>query len=262
MQRRRFFALRFTTALGKLRFAAGESSKTFTVLISQDNFVEGPETLTLTLTNSIGAVLATPSTATLTITDDAMEPPGNASDTAEVFVRQHYHDFLNREPDAPGLAFWSNQITECEQPGATCSADVRRINVSAAFFLSIEFQETGYLVERLYKSAYGDVFGTSNFGPTHQLLVPVIRFEEFLPDTQQIGLGVVVGEGDWQAKLEANKVAFAQDFVARSRFTNAFPFALTPTQFVDALFFNAGVTPSAAEPPSVIAEFWRRRKHR
>jgi hypothetical protein len=22
------------------------------------------------------------------------------------FVRQHYLDFLNREPDAPGLAFW------------------------------------------------------------------------------------------------------------------------------------------------------------
>ena len=245
----------FTTSLGKLRFAAGESSKTFIVLISQDNFVEGPETLTLTLSNSTGAVLATPSTATLTILDDVTEPPGNAIDTAEVFVRQHYHDFLNREPDAPGLAFWSNQITECEQPGATCNADVRRINVSAAFFLSIEFQETGYLVERLYKSAYGDALGTSNFGPTHQLPVPVIRFEEFLPDTQQIGLGVVVGEGDWQAKLEANKIAFAQDFVARSRFTTAFPTTLTPTQFVDALFLNAGVTPAAAERDSVIAEF-------
>ncbi len=83
----------------------------------------------------------------------------NPIDQADNFVRQHYHDFLNREPDAAGLAFWSNQITECQQPGATCNADERRINVSAAFFLSIEFQETGYLVERLYKSAYGDATG-------------------------------------------------------------------------------------------------------
>jgi hypothetical protein len=27
------------------------------------------------------------------------------------FVRQHYHDFLNREPDPSGLAFWTNEIT-------------------------------------------------------------------------------------------------------------------------------------------------------
>jgi len=33
---------------------------------------------------------------------------------------------------------------------------VKRINVSAAFYLSIEFQETGYLVERIYKTAFGD----------------------------------------------------------------------------------------------------------
>lgn len=28
-----------------------------------------------------------------------------------------------------------------------------------AFFLSIEFQQTGYLVERLYKVAYGSALG-------------------------------------------------------------------------------------------------------
>jgi photosystem II stability/assembly factor-like uncharacterized protein len=246
----------FTTAVGTLRFLAGETTKTFTVLISQDNYVEGSETLTLTLSHpTAGALLGAPATATLTITDDPSEPGTNPTDDAEVFVRQHYHDFLNREADTSGLAFWANQITECQQPGAACSVEVRRINTSAAFFLSIEFQETGYLVERLYKSAYGDALGTSNFGATHQLAVPVVRFSEFLPDTQQIGKDVVVGQTGWEQVLENNKVAFTQDFVSRSRFTTAYANTITPAQFVDALYLNAGVTPSASERMSVINEF-------
>ncbi|PYS72070.1 MAG: hypothetical protein DMF69_08610, partial [Acidobacteria bacterium] len=85
-------------------------------------------------------------------------------------------DFLNRQPDASGLAFWANEITSC---GADVQCkEVKRINVSAAFFLSIEFQQTGYLVERIYKVAYGDANGTSTFGGTHQLIVPIIRREE------------------------------------------------------------------------------------
>ena len=103
----------------------------------------------------------------MTIADDASEPAANPIDDASNFVRQHYHDFLNREPDAGGLAFWTNEITSCgtNQP----CIDAKRINVSAAFFLSIEFQNTGYLVERLYKASYGDATGTSTFGGAHQL---------------------------------------------------------------------------------------------
>ena len=55
--------------------------------------------------------------------------------------------------------------------------ELKRINVSAAFHLSIEFQQTGYLVERMYKSADGDAVGTSTLGPPHQLSVPIIRFK-------------------------------------------------------------------------------------
>ena len=114
---------------------------------------------------------------------------------------------------------------------------MKRINVSAAFFLSIEFQETGYLVYRMYKAAYGNMPGAP---------VP-LQLSEFLPDTQQIGKGVVVGQTGWEQQLENNKVAFALDFVSRSRFTTAYPTTMTPAQFVDALYLNAGVTPSAAE---------------
>jgi CSLREA domain-containing protein len=245
----------FTTALGTLQFAPGESSKTFTVLISQDNFAEGSEGLQLTLSNLTGgAVFGANSTAVLTINDDPTEPPSNPIDDPENFVRQHYHDFLNREPDAPGLAFWIGNITECGS-NAQC-IEVKRINVSAAFYLSIEFQQTGYLVERVYKSAYGDVTASSGLGGTHPLAVPVVRYSEFLRDTQKIGEGVIVNtDPNWQQKLEANKVKFAEDFVQRQRFTNAYPTTLSPDTFVNQLFANTGVTPSAQERQDAINEF-------
>jgi Calx-beta domain/Domain of unknown function (DUF4214) len=244
----------YTTALGTLQFAAGESSKTFTILISQDNYVEGPETLPLTLSNPTGgAVFGVPTTATLTIADDASEPAANPIDDANNFVRQHYHDFLNREPDAAGLAFWTNEITSCGSD-AQCIAN-KRINVSAAFYISIEFQNTGYLVERIYKAAYGDATGTSTLGGAHQLPVPVVRFSEFLPDTQTIGQGVVVGQAGSDTVLENNKQAFTAAFVQRARFTTAYANTLTPAQFVDMLFANVGVVPTSTDRQAAIDEF-------
>ncbi len=244
----------FTAALGTLKFAAGENSKTIIVLISQDSFVEGSETFTMGLSNpTSGAALASPATATVTIADDASEPSTNPIDDASNFVRQQYHDFLNREPDASGLAFWTDQIASCGSDQACI--DLKRINVSAAFFLSIEFQDTGYLVERLYKTAYGDASGLSTFGSAHQLSVPVVRFNEFLPDTQAIGQGVVVGQGNWQTQLGNNKQAFAADFVQRSRFVTAFPTTLTPAQFVDQMNTNAGNVLSASERTTAIGLF-------
>jgi hypothetical protein len=170
--------------------------------------------------------------------------PPNRIDDPQFFVIQHYRDFLNRQPDASGLAFWVNEITSCGTN--TQCIQVKRINVSAAFFLSIEFQETGFLVYKFYKASYGNLPGAP---------VPV-RLNEFLPDTQQIGQDLVVGAPNWQAKLESNKQAFAAAFVTRSRFTSAFATSLTPSQFVDALYANAGVaSPPAAERSAAINEF-------
>ena len=70
--------------------------------------------------------------------------------------------------------------------------------------------------------------------------MPLVRLSEFLPDTQQIGQGVVVGQTGWEQVLENNKQAFAAEFVQRARFTTAFPQSLTPAQFVDTLNANAG----------------------
>ena len=171
----------------------------------------------------------------------------------DFFTQQQYIDFLNRMPDSSGFGFWMNQITYCgsNQP----CIDVARVNTSGAFFLSIEFQQTGYLVERMYKTAYGDSPQTSTFGGNHTIQVPIVRLSEFLPDVKTIGNGVVVNQGNWQAQLEANKATFSQAFVQRSRFTNAYPNSMTPAAFVDALFLKAGVTPLSTDRNTAIGEF-------
>ena len=169
--------------------------------------------------------------------------PCNPIDDVDFFVRQHYIDFLNRQPDQTGLEFWKNEILSCGSD-ASC-LEVKRINVSAAFYKSIEFQTTGFLVHQSYKAAFGLIPGTP---------VP-IRLNEFLPDTQQIGLNVIVGQPGWEDQLNTNKAAFFQDFVTRTRFTNTYANSLTPAAFVDALYANTGVTPSAEERTAAINEF-------
>ena len=243
----------YTAAAGTLRFGAGEGVKTFNVLITDDAFAErdpqfGDEFIDLSLSNPTGgAALGVPQAAFITIVDnDTVTSAKNPVDASEFFVRQHYHDFLNREPDADGLAFWVNEIEKCGAD-AQCR-EVKRINVSAAFFLSIEFQETGYLVERLYKTAYGDATSPNVTGA-----VPVIRLGEFLTDTQEISRGVIVGQGDWQAQLEANKQSYALAFVKRARFTGAFPSSMTAGAFVDTLSRNAGLTFSQTERSRLVS---------
>jgi hypothetical protein len=238
----------FTTSLGSLRFGPGEASKTFRVLVTDDVFKEPAESLDLLLSNPSGTALGSPSVAVLTITsDDAADGPSpvkGASFNSEFFVRQHYRDFLNREPDAAGLQFWTNEIEQCGT-NAQCR-EVKRINVSAAFFLSIEFQETGYLVYRMYKTAYGDI---------NPPAVPVpVRLREFLADSQEIGRGVQVGIGAWQQQLEENKNSFAAVFVARTRFNAAYPQAMTAEQFVDRLNANAGNPLSQSERDALVSD--------
>ena len=176
--------------------------------------------------------------------------PANPADNPSFFVRQHYNDFLSRVPDDAGLAFWTNEITSCGLDAAC--VEVKRINVSAAFYLSIEFQQTGYLVERFYKAAYGDSSGTSVLGGAHQLPVPIVRLNEFLPDTQEIGRGVIVGQPGWEQVLENNKQAFTAEFVQRARFTAAFPTSITSAQFVDKLNNNAGGPLSQSERDQLV----------
>ena len=224
---------------GTLNFAANETSKTITIPITYDSYAEGSEVFTISLSSPSGLSvgLGSPASNTITISESGFTG-ANQIDSASFFVREHYVDFLNREPDASGLAFWTNQMTNCSTP-PPADLTVCRINVSGAFFLSIEFQQTGYLVERMYKAAFGDKSGTSTTGGSHTLRVPIVRLDQFLPDTQRIGRGVVVGQGNWQQQLEDNKNAFSEEFVQRSTFLTALPLSMTPTDFVNKLNHNA-----------------------
>jgi hypothetical protein len=244
----------YVSASRRITFAPGDVSKTVSISIINDAYQEGSESFSVNLSNPAGATLEKP-TATVTIVDNDSANGANPLTQAGFFVRQQYLDFLNREPDTSGFNFWTNQITSCGND-AQCT-EVRRIDVSASFFLSIEFQNNGYLVERLYKVAYGDFNGTSTFGGAHQLQVPVVRFNEFIQDTQRVGQGVIVLQPGWEQALENNKQAYALEFVQTARFTaaSAFPTTMTPTEFVDKLNLNAGNVLSASERTTAINLF-------
>ncbi len=160
---------------------------------------------------------------------------------SQFFVRQQYLDFLNRQPDGSGLSFWMNNIDMCGRN--TQCRDVKRIDTSAAFFLSIEFQRTGFLVYRLYKASFPERQERPRALP---------RLQEFIQDTQTIGSGVVVGEVGWQQKLEANTGVFINNFISRAEFQANFPAQLTAAQYVDKLNMMTSGSLSQAERDALV----------
>jgi Tol biopolymer transport system component len=135
----------------------------------------------------------------------------NPIDDPQLFVRRHYLDFLNREPDAGGLAYWSGEITRCGTDAACTSR--KRAEVSAAFFVEQEFQQTGYFIYRHYAASFCR-------RPT---------FAEFTSDRSTLTVG---------PNLETTKQALTQAFVQRAEFVQAYPLFLSAPEFVDALLAN------------------------
>src|SRR5947207_7591530 len=62
-------------------------------------------------------------------------------DDNDFFTQQQYIDFLTRMPDSSGFNFWFGSFSPCS--GNAQCIQLRRVDVSTAFFLSFEFKETG-----------------------------------------------------------------------------------------------------------------------
>ncbi|MDT5295350.1 MAG: hypothetical protein QOJ76_2230 [Acidobacteriota bacterium] len=152
----------------------------------------------------------------------------NDIDDTNYFVSQQYHDFLGREADDNGLDFWKGEIEHCA--GDDACVQRARVNTSGAFFLSIEFQETGYMLYRFNKETFGTM----------------PRRNAFLIDIQAASEGVIVGQPGWEQKLADNKRRAAESWVERPEFHALFD-GMSDDQFVDALFRNAGVQPTEVE---------------
>ncbi|MDQ1707394.1 MAG: hypothetical protein QOJ88_605 [Pyrinomonadaceae bacterium] len=148
---------------------------------------------------------------------------GNDIDDSRYFVEQHYRDFFDREADDNGLDFWEHQISNCGDDSGC--RERARINTSGAFFLSIEFQDTGYLLYRFNKVSFGTM----------------PRRNDFIIEMQAIAQGVVVGQVGWQQKLEDNKRLAAERWASRADFRARYD-GKSNRQFVTELFLNAGIT--------------------
>ncbi|MFL6335798.1 MAG: carboxypeptidase regulatory-like domain-containing protein [Pyrinomonadaceae bacterium] len=230
----------YASAAGTLLFQAGERLKSFAIPVVNDDLTESGETIGLTLSNPAGGQLGPVAQAVVTILDDESE---NQINDTTFFVRQHYLDFLGREPDAEGLEFWAGNIRQC---GADLQCrEVKRVNVSAAFFLSIEFQGTGFFVQRLYRLSFGRA--------------PL--FAEYLPDLTAVREGVVVGQPGALERLELNKRLFVEQFVKRAVFRAKYD-SQNEAQYVDALAAGAGVTLPEEERTALVVNLLTHRETR
>jgi hypothetical protein len=226
--------LTVTDTDGNYRFENVDPNGFYTVTPSRANFSFSPGERSF-------SVLGSNTEATFSASQSGSGV--NPLDTPEYFVRQQYLDFLGREPDEAGLNFWTNNILSCGNHTSCMAA--KRVDTSAAFFLSTEFEQTGFLVYRTYQSAFGDMPGAP---------VPVTR-SEFKPDAARLGSGVVVNQDGWRDTLDNNKRAYLEEFVQRARFVSAYPATMTPAEFVDRLFTNAGVIPALEDRNAAIGEF-------
>ena len=212
-----------TDGSGQYRFDNLETGAFYVITPSFANHTFSPANRAFTLTGNV-------TDATFTATPDAI-PTANPMDTSEYFVRQQYLDFLDREPDAGGFGYWSSQFTAC-RGDAQCLRQTR-INVSAAFFIEAEFQQTGSFIYRIYKAGLGKR----------------LSYGEFSADRAQIIAG---------PQLDQQRAAFVRAFVERAEFQERYKSAQTAEAFVDSLIasvWNASAVDLGAERSILIAQY-------
>jgi hypothetical protein len=208
----------YSTVVGTLNFAPGDTFKRFTVPLINDGYAEGNETFNVVLSNPTNATLDTPSTVPVTIADnESVDGPNPILQTnaagVDFFVRQHYLDFLGREPEVGQP--WSGILNGCSDqfntnpnsPAAGCD----RISVSGSFFGSPEYKTKGFYVIDMYRVSFNRL-------PT---------YVEFSTDLASIS-------GTTAAEVFAKRAAYAANFIQRTEFNGIYG-AMTNTQFVNAL---------------------------
>ncbi len=219
----------FSTAVGTLHFAANETVKTINVSFINDVHVEGNETFQVVLENPSGATLGEHSTATVTI--NASDTPGlpNPIFQSPFFVRQHYLDFLSREPEPGGFNAWLGVLNGCpdvnnldpNSPSAQCD----RIIVSQSFFGSEEFRIKGFYVFRFYKLAFNR-----------------------LPEYLEIVSDMSFVAGATPQEVFQRKADFAGRFTGRQEFQTTYG-SLSNSAFVSALMSRYQLTQITTPDP-------------
>jgi hypothetical protein len=206
----------YTTAVGTISFAAGDTAaKTISIPLVDDAFAEGQESFTLSLSNPSGASLGSVGTTSIIINDNETSNAANPIDQTAFFVRQHYIDFLNREPEPQGFTDWQSILNNCPAGNTTCD----RIEVSSSFFRSPEFRERGYFPYRFYSVALGRK----------------PNFAEFMPDLARVS-GFLT-----EAEKEQARQDFIAEFMTRAEFTTIYN-GLTDNAYVQRLYDTAGVS--------------------
>jgi hypothetical protein len=214
----------YATTIDTVTFAPGETQKTITVPVVDDGHVEGAETFRVVLYGpAAGTTLGGSDACAVTITDDDTEATPNPLDTVSFFVRQHYLDFLNREPEAGEP--WTATLNNCAAGDTRCD----RISVSAAFFGSPEFRLKGFYVFTFYKVAFGRL----------------PAYDEIIPDMRSV-------TGTTPEEVYSKRAQFAASFAQRAEFAAGYPSSLTDQQYVDALMSRYALpsitTPDPANP--------------
>jgi Tol biopolymer transport system component len=221
----------YTTQVGILRFAAGETAKTISIPVVNDGYKEGDEVFSLIIDNPVGTSIGQIALTQIKIQDDDADATpttgtNNPYLSNSFFVRMNYLDFLGREPDTNGFTDWTNVLNNCGAEkgflGAPFGCD--RAHVSHGFFGSPEFTDRGYRLYRLY------LVGTG--------VLP--RYNNFVFDMAQLS-----GFGLSDAVQQQNLQNYLQGLTTRPEFIARFGDSLQPSQaalLVQKMEQAAGVT--------------------
>jgi len=205
-----------------LTFLAGETSRTLIIPIIDDSYAEGDERFGVAINNIRGASFGLFASASIVIGDNDVANSANPILSTRFFVRQHYLDFLSREPEAGEP--WTNVLDTCSDLNNNPNCD--RLTVSAAFFGSPEFQLKGYFVYRLYHVAFG---GQPSYA-------------EMVTDMRAV-------TGQTSTEVFQKKAALANGFVQRNEFTKLYG-ATTNAGYVAAMMIHDSLTQITTPNPN------------